>query len=340
MSRAVLGGAASRSGRFGEWRAASRALALTGLALVGGVLGAAAPASAQLDRDGLRALCAPAAGCLDAVVAVEAIQGGMALALTSGSELPGANSTLGLRFGSTPRVAGSLRLGLTSGSFPALAGNAAAQASGTSTWIPSVQGAVAVGLFDGFRLAPTVGGLFSVDLIGSYAQGFPSGDKGFGGAVSAFGYGLRLGLLRESFTLPGATVSVMRRHLSDVAWAGAGGATPGRVALNGPRATSVRATVGKDLLALGITAGLGWDRVDADGSFIAGDAAAAAAFASFRTERALMFAGVTATFLVLQLNGEFGYAAGFDALDPAPAAGAFDPSAGSIFIAASARLLF
>jgi hypothetical protein len=313
------------------------------LSLVGALaalLVATQPGAAQLDRAGLQALCAAEAGCLDAVLAVEAIQGGTALMLTSGSELPGANSTLGLRFGSTPRVAGSVRLGVTSGSIPALAGAGAGPASSTSTWTPSLQGALAVGVFDGFRLAPTVGGLLSVDLIGTYARGFPSTNDGFGSSASAFGYGLRVGLLRESFTLPGATVSIVRRHVSDVSWSGIDGATPGRVELGGPRATSVRATVGKDLLALGITAGLGWDRVEADGSLIAGTAAVASAFESFRTERAMMFAGVTATFLVLQLNGEFGYAAGFDALEPAPAAGAFDPSAGSIFITASARLLF
>lgn len=325
MSRAMRGGAGVVLSLFG---------------MLAALVGAAQPGVAQLDRAGLQALCAAEAGCLDAVLAVEAIQGGTALVLTSGSELPGANSTLGLRFGSTPRVAGSVRLGITSSSFPALAGNGTAGASGKTTWTPSLQGALAVGVFDGFRLAPTVGGLFSLDLIGTYARGFPSASDGFSSNASAFGYGLRLGLLRESFTLPGATVSIVRRHVSDVSWSGVDGATPGRVELAGPRATSVRATVGKDLLALGITAGLGWDRVDADGSLIAGNAAAATAFESFRAERALMFAGVTATFLVLQLNGEFGYAAGFDALEPAPAAGAFDPSAGSIFISASARLLF
>ena len=268
MSRAMRGGAGVVLGLFG---------------VLGALVGTVQPGAAQLERAGLRALCAAEAGCLDAVLAVEAIQGGTALVLTSGSELPGANSTLGLRFGSTPRVAGSVRLGLNSSSFPALAGSGTGGASGKTIWTPSLQGALAVGVFDGFRLAPTVGGLLSVDLIGTVARGFPSASDGFGSNASAFGYGLRLGLLRESFTLPGATVSIVRRHVSDVSWSGVDGGTPGRVLLSGPRATSVRATVGKDLLALGITAGLGWDRVDADGSLIAGDAAARARFGAARS---------------------------------------------------------
>lgn len=310
-----------------------------GLVAALGLLAAVAPARAQLDRAQLQGLCSDPAACTDVVLGLEALQAGIGLAAAGGSDLPGGNSTIGWRFGAVPRVAVSARLGLTSGRYPTASGG------DEGTWTPSFEGALAVGLFDGFRPLPTIGGLFSVDALLTAGSARPSTSDGFEGRVSSFGYGLRLGLLRESFTMPGVTVSATRRHLGDLTWNGPSGSAPGNIVLSGPTATSLRATVGKDLLALGLVAGVGWDRVDSDGTFLPGVGAGAAgaaplAFERFRTERSLFFGGATLTLLVLQLHGEAGYAAGFEARPADAPPGGFDPSGGSLFATISARLLF
>lgn len=309
------------------------------VAALGLLVGVAAPARAQLDRAQLRGLCADPVACTDVVLGIEALQAGLGLAAAGGSELPGGNSTIGWRFGAVPRVAVSGRLGLTSGHLPTASGG------DEGTWTPSFEAALAVGLFNGFRPLPTIGGLFSVDALLTAGTARPSASNGFEGGVSSFGYGLRLGLLRESFTMPGVTLAATRRHLGDVTWNGPSGSTSGNVALSGPTATSLRATVGKDLLALGLVAGVGWDRVESDGTFLPGVGAGAAgaaplSFERFRTERRLFFGGATLTLLVLQLHGEAGYAAGFEARPTDAPSGGFDPSAGSLFATISARLLF
>jgi hypothetical protein len=311
------------------------------LASVVGAMAAPGAAGAQSARAGIQALCPALVGCLDEALAVEAIQAGVGLLMSGGSELPGSASTLGRRFGTTPRVAVMARVGLANGSYPALGEQGLAPE--TSSWVPALQGAVAVGLFDGWRPAPTVGGLFSVDLMATAGVGVLPSDDGFQRSVSAVGYGVRIGVIRESFTLPGVTLSAVRRHLTDVEWAGSSGSGARIVELDAPRVTSLRASVGKDLLALGISAGVGWERVESDGRFSppggGSGGAAAVEFSGLRTDRTLFFGGLTATFLVLQLHGEAGYAAGFDPVqgrsDPA-----FDPTAGSIFFSLSGRLLF
>lgn len=321
----------------GVWRrVAGAALAV---ALVGGGV-SPAEGAAQSSRDGLAALCLSPATCLDAALAVEAIQGGVGLLASGGSELPGSTSTLGRRFGTTPRVALSARLGMANGAYPTLSDEGLAPE--TSSWVPTFQGAVAVGLFDGFRPAPTVGGLFAVDVMATLGIGLLPADDGFDRSVAGFGYGVRVGVIRESFTLPGVTLSAVRRHMGDVEWTGPSALGSRRIELAGPTVTSLRASVGKDLLALGISGGIGWERVESDGRFspptAPGGTPTLVAFEGFRTDRTLFFGGVTATFLVLQVHGEVGYAAGFEPVEGRPT-DAFDPSAGSVFFSLSGRLL-
>lgn len=324
---------------FGERRVQRLgALLLAAFCLIG-VLPEAS--SAQLDRAGLQQLCPQPEGCWNLALGIEAMQAGIGLAAAGGADLPGGNSTLGWRFGTVPRVAVSARLGITSGRYPALNGsNAEAQ----TTWTPSFEGALAISAFDGFRPLPTIGGVFALDFIGVAGTARPSASDGFEGSVSSFGYGVRLGLLRESFTMPGVTISAVRRHLAELRWNGADGDRPGRVVLDGPTATSLRATVGKDLLALGLVAGVGWDRVDSNGSFVVDGVGAAGplslTFDDFRTERTLVFGGASLTLLVLQLSGEVGYAAGFEPRPVAAGSAGFDPTAGNLFATVSARLLF
>jgi hypothetical protein len=317
-----------------------------GLALL--ALAAAAPVDAQ-SRDDLTARCvdlgggSAEAGCLAGALATEALLGGVGLALAGGSELPGSPSTIGRRFGASPRWALSGRAGLTQFDWPALEGDVG---STEGAWVPSLQGALAAGVFDGFRLGPTVGGFLSVDLLGTLGIAFlPDGD-GFDGAATAWGYGARVGIVRESFTLPGITLALARRHGSGFRL-GPDDNTPG---VDGPgvdvddfTVTSVRATVGKEFLALGIMGGLGWDRTEGDGTLRAPGAAAGQTWdtplESTRVDRVLLVGALTRTWLVFQATAEGGFATGYDE-DPAGGDDAFDPSAGSVFVTLSFRMLF
>jgi hypothetical protein len=95
-------------------------------------------------------------------------------------------------------------------------------------------------------------------------------------------------------------------------------------------------------MALGIQAGLGWERMSADGSLgPAGPASSSGVtlFDDLQADRILFFGGVTWTWLVTQLHAELGYASGFEATSAA-GAGAFDPTAGSLLASVTFRILF
>ena len=182
------------------------------LALLAGAAAPAVPASAQETVQEMAAECAGQQAllmpiCLETALALQAARGGIGLAASQGTPVPGSTSTLGRRLGSTPRVALSLRGGLTRVGMPdPRAGDAPADER--TFWAPALEGAVTVGVMDGVSLLPTVGGVFSLDLLGSLTVTGLSDGAGFRGSVQGVGYGARLGLLRESFTLPGVSVSV------------------------------------------------------------------------------------------------------------------------------------
>ncbi len=307
------------------------------LALAGG-LSCAGPLVAQSDRSELRARCVARgildAACLASTLGTESVIGGVGTAFSLGNEFPGSASTLGRRYGATPRIATGLRLGISDLSYPAVG---VGQAS-ASSWVPTLQGAAAVGLFDGFRPRPTVGGVLSVDVMAVAGWAFLPGGDGFDGSVGSVGYGVRVGLVRESFSLPGITVSLLRRHAGSVLWEGGGSVAPGQLELDGVTTTSMRATVGREFSALGIQAGFGVDDSSADGSFVPG-AGVPVPFDDVHARRTLFFGGVTATWLIVQFHGELGYAGGYDPVDEASSVD-FDPSAGSLVGSVSFRVLF
>ena len=278
--------------------------------------------------------------CLEGALALQAARGGVGLAATSlGTPVPGSTSTLGRRLASSPRLAFSVRGGFTRTDMPDLRtrDEVAEHTFGART----VEVGITVGVLDGFAPVPTVGGILSLDLLGSATLVGLSDGAGFAGSVEGLGYGLRIGLLRESFTLPGVSVSVSRRSTTQAEW---GRADVDQVSLAfKPVATSVRAVVGKDLLAFGVLGGWGWDRYGGatvlavrdliDGVWRTGQASSD----GFTSERQIYFGGISYTFLVLQLSAEGGYATGWAEASGRPAAG-HDPTEGSVFGSVAARL--
>ena len=202
-----------------------------------------------------------------------------------------------------------------------------------------VKGSVAVGVLDGFSLMPTVGGILSLDLLASASLLFLGESDGFLGNEGLLSVGGRVGIFRESFTLPGVTVSAMRSFGQHVVWTDA---------VNGEQidtdisTTSVRAVIGKDFFTLAVLAGMGWDWDRGEMGVQVPDPAAPGGgqgiglMDGLTIRRSVYFAGVSITRLVWTLSLEGGWAGGYDGLAGYP--GVYDPGAITPFVSVAARL--
>ena len=325
-------------GSRGSARAATARAAVSRGGVLGPVLAlallAGAPANARAQTlEAVEDACVVAGGdadaCTVAAVAARSLAGHLGTLSAFGSHVPGTASTVGSRIGSAPRVSASLRAGGLNAGLPDVT-----DPSGTTEsrfFAPVVHLGVAAGVFDGFSPMPTVGGLLSLDLFGQ--AGFLSlpRDDGFSGGVRVLALGARVGILRESFTLPGVSVSVARH------W-------PQRVRLDGPdpdepvglvldaAITSVRMTVGKDLFGVGVLAGAGWDDHSADATLRVSDGGTGRAVAQgvLEADRRSYFVGASKSFIVVQMSAEAGWVHGFGPVEPLTDT-AFDPAGGSLF---------
>ena len=301
----------------------------------------ASPGGAQAVAD-LTARCAAASGgaawCAAGAAAYEAVAAGVGLVAAGGSDIPGTSSTLGWRRGLGPRLAVSARFNGARIPLPAVEQASPSLLPGLRSPVAAASLEAAAGLFDGIRTAPQYGGILALDAIASAGMiRLPRGD-GFQSDVFSAGIGARLGLLRESFDVPGISVSAMRRFFGEVRL-GADGA-PASLRLESA-ATSVRFVIGKDLPAAGVMVGAGWDRYSGDatlaGAAVPGERSGSVALDGPPVDRLLVFGALSRTWQVIQVTGEFGWANGFDA-PPDPGTMSYDPGAGSIFGSLSLRI--
>jgi hypothetical protein len=212
--------------------------------------------------------------------------------------------------------------------------------------LPAFHAFGTVGLFDGFSLGPTVGGFGSLDLslVGHWIREADEG--GFQAPSAGWGLGARLGVLRESFSLPGLTVTGFRRFLGDhTLWSLADG-DPVEAAFD-LEVSSLRAVLGKDLWGIGFYGGLGWDRYSGSTDLAIRDPGGAGTDSTgtgeIRSHRRIAYFGGSRTFLALQVSGEIGWGEGFNpsrSPSSAPQAGDFEPSAASYFGSFGLRLTF
>ncbi|MGD2069780.1 MAG: hypothetical protein PVI57_14000 [Gemmatimonadota bacterium] len=277
------------------------------------------------------------APCVEAALAVQAARAAIGLAAAGGADLAGTNSTLGMRLGSTPRFALGVRVGAVRAPVAILGTVPASDGTG---WLPGVRATGAVAVFDGFSTAPTMGGILAVDLLATASWVGTSADDGFDGEGRlGGGVGIRLGVFRESFTLPGVTLTAARRWMGQTR-IGTFGDENGQGAEFDNTVTSLRAVIGKELFAVGFLAGVGWERYGGDVVIQASAPATPDQLITtedFHAERALVFGGLSWNFLVLQLSAEAGWAGGFNAI-PDRAAG-FDPTRGAFFGAVAFRVI-
>ena len=319
---------------------------MTPLLLLAGLL-LGDPAEAQ-DVASLTVMCGGGgssslgAWCQEVALGLQALQRGIGLSVTGGSDLPGSGSTLGRRLGSVPRIAFTLKGNAIRLGTPRILDGAGAPSAKESFFVTSGQLGVRAGVLDGFSLAPTIGGILSLDLYADGSWVRLPGDQGFLESISGYGIGARIGIFRESFTLPGVSLSVTRHSMGSVEL---GDRTQGdQAALDFDlSATSMRAVASKSILSLALLAGAGWDRYSSDVALIAVDPVTAAtgqaSASGFNTSRTVYFAGASMTFLVLQISGELGWAGGSDS-PVGRASSGFDPGSGTYFGGVALRLTF
>jgi hypothetical protein len=315
-----------------RWRLIAFVVALQAL----GLAAAAGPVLAQdelvarctsLASTGLRAQCAALAQ--GAAIA----QPRIGLAAAGGNPLSGSSSTLGMRMGATPRVAAELRLTGARLTVPAhdasLGGSARPDESALAT---GVNADVVVGLLAGSSPAATVGGVGSVDLVGSVGI-LPNRGSGFHSTPWSAAAGLRLGILRESFTTPGITLSGMYRRTGEVRFGTTSAVVPpsylGSFRLGPTSDWSLRGIVGKRLFFIATSVGAGLDRYSSDANAAwscpqNADCIGEAHFdfsAPLKQTRANVFADFTWTSLVFTVTGEIGWQRGGSPATVTPATG-------------------
>ena len=311
-----------------------RAAAALGLALLWAPGGAGAQSAGDLASTcvgggGGATWCARAAG------AGRDLAGYVGLLSGPGSELAGQGSTLGMRLGGMPRIAAAVRAAGLQVEVPSLAAGGAGDASHS---VFGAQTTLALGVFEGFSVLPTVGGVLSVDVIGSASfLFFPSGD-GFDGRTDVLSIGARVGILRESFTLPAVTVSASRRFAGRHQLGEVAAGDSAQVAID-PAVTSLRATVSKDLFAFGVMAGVGWDDLDSETTVRATNGAGGftSHTGSVNDSRRTYFIGLSRQIAVLAwASAELGWVSGFD---PVTAGAGSSPDTGRTFYGSVALLL-
>lgn len=284
------------------WAAAVAAIALV----------AAFPVAAPGQSDDLAAACAAASSvvageCYIAAASVRTIHPRVGTALWGGSPVPGTASTLGMRFGSFPRVSVSGRLVVLPMELPPLPDRVGGTTESARAHTVGLSGQTTVGILPGWSPLPTIGGMFAVDGIGRASwlhlpggQGFQQ-DGVFGGSL-----GLRLGLFRESFTLPGVSVTGSYGLSTKVGFGDPGNPGGGHVESRIGN-WNVTGAATKRLGPVGLTAGAAMDRYtgDVEFSYVGGPLQPEQADAA--TDRWSAFANVSLTVLIFHAALEAGW---------------------------------
>ena len=296
------------------------------------------PASGQTPDD-LNAACLIQTGmlqeCRVASVAPIVVAGHLGFLSGAGSQVAGTASNLGTRVSSGPRLSFSARTSLLHAGAPDLSDPQGQRERSFLAQAFHVD--ATAGVFDGFRIMPTVGGFLSLDLTARAGLLFLPVEDHFSENVRSWSLGARVGIFREGFTVPGVSVSVARRFPGAVTYGDFGRGDAAEVLVD-VSVTSWRATIGKDLYAIEFLAGVGID--DHSGTTtvrLPGLGFSTTVPGDVEGSRWLWFGSAARTFsIVLTLAVEAGWAGGFDATT-APT-GVYDVSNGSPFGAFSLRL--
>lgn len=304
------------------------------------LLGAAAPLVAQNSQCTPYAVNANAYNvCNAAIDGTRAFQPILGLLTSGGTPVLGTPGNLG-GFGRFNVVA---RVNATDVVLPELSydGSTTTIPAGDQLFFPSPLIEAAAGLYGG-----TPSGLFAIDLLGS-AQLLPttqiqnltvdSSARRIGSVALGLGFGARIGLVRESATAPGLSVSIMRRNIPQLRYGESTGTTTYTFATD-LRATNLRAVASKHLSVLQLAAGLGWDRYTSDATVGLRDPStglmAPPIPLALSTSRTMGFVNAGFATRYFKLIGEAGYQFGKDE-HLVTTFQDFDPAAGRFFAGAA-----
>jgi hypothetical protein len=198
-------------------------------------------------------------------------------------------------------------------------------------FIPMVSADASLGLWRGVSLGVThVGGIDAIVTM-TYLPNISSADQTNGGGGSdktnitvnnstAFGYGVRLGILEESAITPGVSVAWVQRNLPSITATAHVDSQPpqpsGDLSLNNftVKTSDWRITAAKSFLIFGLSAGYGQDKYTANTTMsftvngpFGGTSTQANNLAMTRTN---MFVGAYVNMFIFKLEGEFGEVSG------------------------------
>ena len=206
--------------------------------------------------------------------------------------------------------------------------------------VPLVEGAA--GIYEGLP-----SGLLSVDFLGS-AQLLPTdqidnltvdaGARRIGDVALGFGYGLRVGIIRDDGPLPAVSVSAMRRNIPRIAYGDLEQGDELRYAVD-LQATNLRLVASKQFAALQLAGGIGWDRYTGAAEIELRDQPAAALQVDLKESRTLAFLNAGFELAALSVVGEAGYQSGRDQELSTDFEG-FDTTSGKFFAGLGLRLSF
>jgi hypothetical protein len=303
--------------------------------------------------------------CHAVAQAAESAQPQLGILVAGGNPVLGTVRGGGVRLGGLPRIDVVGRASAVLVRVPDILAEGGASTSHIDRQLsvpaPILAADAAVGIYPGFIAAPGIGGIGAVDVLASAAW-LPFravGLKGFGAESpdAAWGVGLRVGVLREGFQVPGVAVTVMRRQLGRVAFGAVCPGAPRPAAV--PSGTcpqpwdagefafdlrnwSTRALVGKRLLGVGVTGGIGYDRYgsEVEYGFRSGAEVRRPPPMDLRSSRWSAFGNASYTFLLTSLALEAGWQQGGSAVPGFPPNAQFDPRRGTFFGSAALRVAF
>lgn len=332
-----------------------------GRAVGAGVLAAAAgllvawpsPAAAQSpipemvegcvsDREEFRAACE------DAALVLQAAHGGLGLLASGGGALPASASTASWRPASRIRLV--LDGGVTVSRIPwPEPDRSLGEGLGERRTFQGIRLAASVGFFGGFSPRPGVDGVLAVDGVGSFRYLQLRRRDGFGGYPRGWGGGVGIGLLRESASLPGATLTVLRHRLDRIRFNGRvqreDGEEQSLTVDLAPRVTSVRAEVGKELPLVRLTVGGVWDRYGGEGWIRAAREGAGIGFAppeihDLSANRTYLFLGTSRAWEAAEVAAELAWAGAPSGLVELDGTGPFRPDSRSLQSVFTVRLVY
>lgn len=245
------------------------------------------------------------AACRAAAVAAEWLTSDAGLLATGVALTPAPERTLGYRTqGGAPRSALDIRIGFAPIRHPDLSADAPERALERTQ--VALSAGFSMGLFDGFQPYPTLGGVLSADAFGGYTWIPWSESDGYDRASNYRTVGVRIGLMRESFSVPGIAVSASRSWGSTLIYAG-----DPAIASVQPAVTAVRLALGKDVYGVGVHGSLGRNWTDATAR-IGGDFGSGQVFtqADLDASRTVANVGASLNFLVVQIQGDLGWGLG------------------------------